>query len=699
MTKGKIAVLIPAVYDKLDKEFVSGIYQTLKENNFDTLVFTSVSTENTDGYMCGENNIYNLPFLCDVDGIIMASNRFYDNSLKESILKQLEKCKLPCILVEEESEKIKGVFLDQKKSIYDITEHLITVHNYENIICLTGPCENKEAQKRAEGYICAMEKYGISKNSKVIYGDFWHNSAIRLAERIASGEVSRPDAIVCTNDIMAISLCNELPKYNIKVPDDIAITGYDGSIYTLTTKPAITTVCGGDLCLGKMSVKALFEIMGIENSIDCGKTHIRICGSCGCENDEEEKNALLEQTTKMLRKQLDRKNLMFSNYIAKMSDCESIPKFASVLDELRYTLSDCEEIGVCLCEDWRVEHPEYRKSGYSENINLIYSDNQPGQLTFPLRALLPQLNLPHEPQFWVFKSLHYSDKIIGYLASRYDKAEQFTVDEHYVGWCDAVANGLDIVIKKSNTEYIWQKLEEKNMTDYYTGLMSRDGFVKKLREDDVVVAFSFPQHFKNMPYFVPVASAILRSQSSSPMAFYFGETVFGVRLDREDFNELSKKICKSLCELGIYISPSELNMVNKKFTDIQNASEQLLQLYNTLTDKNNVKKSEAYSDIFSQLRKEMKYSPQIGWSVSEAAEKTGLSGSHFQRLYKKHFGVSFTEELITFRIDRAKYLLKNTSMTVSQIAEECGYTNSAHFMRQFKERENISAGQFRKTLR
>ena len=36
-------------------------------------------------------------------------------------------------------------------------------------------------------------------------------------------------------------------------------------------------------------------------------------------------------------------------------------------------------------------------------------------------------------------------------------AEQFAVDEHYISWCDAVANGLDIVIKKSNTEYIWQK--------------------------------------------------------------------------------------------------------------------------------------------------------------------------------------------------------------------------------------------------
>ena len=67
------------------------------------------------------------------------------------------------------------------------------------------------------------------------------------------------------------------------------------------------------------------------------------------------------------------------------------------------------------------------------------------------------------------------------------------------------------------------------------------------------------------------------------------------------------------------------------------------------------------------------------------------------RIYKKLFGIPFNEELISFRLDRAKYLLKNTSLSVQRIAEECGYTNSAHFMRQFRERENMSAGQYRKT--
>ena len=505
-----------------------------------------------------------------------------------------------------------------------------------------------------------------------------------------------PEAVVCTNDIMAVTLCQELQKHGMKVPRDVAVTGYDGSVYTLLTKPSITTVCGGDMCLGKKAVNKLAEIMGIDCNIDCGNVYIRVCGSCGCNNEQGEKDTLLEQTEKMLRRQLDRKRFMFSNYIVKMSDCESIPKFASVLDSLRYMLSDCISVNVCICEDWRTEHPDYRKHGFSENISLIYSENQPGQLMFPVRKLLPQLNLPHEPQLWVLSSLHYSDRIIGYIATQYDNAERFAVDEHYISWCDAVANGLDIVIKKSNTEYIWQKLEEKNMTDIYTGLMSRRGFLRKIQSGDNVTVLSFPDRCSNMQYFVPIVSAVLRSDENSVSAFYMGENIFGILIENNSCDEFIQELCRSLSELGIYITEDEITLTAEKITEKNTAEEQLDKMYNALTEKSVTKNSAAYSEVFSELRKEMRYSPQSSWSITAAAEKTGLSGSHFQRLYRKHFGISFTEELILFRIERAKYLLRNTSLPVQQIAEECGYTNSAHFMRQFRERENMSAGKYRK---
>ena len=695
MSRGRISVLIPAVYDELDKELLSGIQTAAISIGFDTLVFTGISSASTDGYIQGENNIYALPFLTETDGVIIAANRFTDKALKAEIVKRIEKSRLPCISIQEDIGNVKGVFLDQSKSIFDITEHLITCHGYKNILCLTGPEGNIEAEERAVSYISAMKAHGLD-GSSIIYGDFWRNSAAALAREIAVGKRPRPEAVVCTSDIMAVVLCEKLTEYGIKIPDDIAVTGYDGSIYTLLTRPPITTVCGGERSLGMLAVKALADKIGIACDIGYNEQYIRICSSCGCHDEGNDREYLLRYTESVVHRQLDRKAFMYSNYIARMSDCESIPKFAAVLDSLRYMLPECSSINVCVCEDWRVEHPEYRKNGFSQTMQLIYSEEQPGQIDFPLHKLLPCLNLLHEPQFWVFSSLHYSDRIIGYIANSYERSEQFTADEHYIGWRDAVANGLDIVIKKSNTEYIWQKLEEKNMSDIYTGLHSRRGFVSDISTGDTVMLFCFPKRYINTPYFVPIVSAVLRSDETIRAAVYLGETVFAVTLEKQSIDSFTGRLCHAISELGIYTSESEIDTIVEYISVNLDIDERITEMYTSMSEKITPRSSEAYSEIFSDLRKEMKYSPQEDWSVSNAAQRTGLSGSHFQRLYKKHFGISFTEELISFRMDRAKYLLKNTSLSVQRIAEECGYTNSAHFMRQFKERESMSAGQYRR---
>lgn len=695
MSHGRIAVLMPEVYDALDKEFLTGVKTAAGEIDHDVMVFTSVVSEISDSYICGENNIYELPFFAKVDGIIMAANRFRKEKLKRQVLERLDSCSIPCVAVEERFGNIRGVFLDQGKSIYSITEHLISCHGYKKIICLTGPQGNHEAEERADGFAQAMKDNGLDPTDSVIYGDFWNNAPVRLTESIVSGELKRPQAIVCTNDIMAITLCQELQKHGINVPDDIAVTGYDGSIYTLMTRPAITTVCGGDMSLGILAVRALSEQMGIKCGTADSPVYIRTGGSCGCGSIEKEKEALLQYTEKILRTQLERKNFTFTNYIAKMSDCESIPKFSAVLDSLRYMMPECRAINICICEDWRVDSPEYRKHGFSDNMELIYSENQPGQLMFPIGKLLPQLEHPHEPQFWVFSSLHYSDRIIGYIATSYSDAERFAVDDHYISWCDAVANGLDIVIKKSNTEFIWQKLEEKNMTDMRTGLLSRRGFLSKLNNTNEILLIKFPQGYEKINYFVSIVSAILRSEWADLPKVYLGENVFGLALRGEVKESVTKEICHTLTELGIYTDESRLTVSSGEVT-FQTAENKLDRMFTALTESLTKRSNEIYSDIFANLRKEMRYSPQSDWSISAAAARTGLSRSHFQRLYKKYFNISFNEELINFRLDRAKYLLTDTPMTIQQIAGQCGYTNSAHFMRQFKQRTGISPGQFRK---
>lgn len=82
-------------------------------------------------------------------------------------------------------------------------------------------------------------------------------------------------------------------------------------------------------------------------------------------------------------------------------------------------------------------------------------------------------------------------------------------------------------------------------------------------------------------------------------------------------------------------------------------------------------------------------------SVAELAERVSLSPSHFQQLYRDRFGVSCYEDLLSARIKAAEYYLKNTSLTVKEIAALCGYENDVCFMRLFKRRTGLTPCEYR----
>lgn len=101
-------------------------------------------------------------------------------------------------------------------------------------------------------------------------------------------------------------------------------------------------------------------------------------------------------------------------------------------------------------------------------------------------------------------------------------------------------------------------------------------------------------------------------------------------------------------------------------------------------------------DELRSLRAEIYRNPSKSRSISEFAEIVSLSPSHFQAIYKNEFGVSCYEDLLRARLDMAKYYLKNTLFPINRIAELCGYENDVHFIRQFKARTGLTAGEYRK---
>jgi len=119
-----------------------------------------------------------------------------------------------------------------------------------------------------------------------------------------------------------------------------------------------------------------------------------------------------------------------------------------------------------------------------------------------------------------------------------------------------------------------------------------------------------------------------------------------------------------------------------------------------------IKISECSMNLFSQENSEMyvKFlnfridlhsNPQKYSSITSAANTLLISKPYFQSLYKSYFGITFMQDVISARIQKAKQLLRFTQKPIYDIAFSCGYSNTEHFTRQFKKETSLSPTAYR----
>ena len=121
-------------------------------------------------------------------------------------------------------------------------------------------------------------------------------------------------------------------------------------------------------------------------------------------------------------------------------------------------------------------------------------------------------------------------------------------------------------------------------------------------------------------------------------------------------------------------------------------------LRHVLQDRNNQISYNPYRFQLQKQRMSMQASPHIDYKAASMAKQLSISLSYYEHLYKTVFGISFRSDLINMRIDYAKELMQNTSLTIEQIAQACGYSNEVHFYRQFLSKTGTTPGNYRKTV-
>ena len=137
-----------------------------------------------------------------------------------------------------------------------MVRHLLTL-GHRRIATITGPERNIDARQRLEGYRTALCDDGLGPSPGFeILGDFTERSGFEGAAQLLKLK-PRPSVIVAANDYMAVGVLGALQDARVRVPEDVAVTGFDDVPMARYLTPPLTTVHVDMLELGQRAVELL----------------------------------------------------------------------------------------------------------------------------------------------------------------------------------------------------------------------------------------------------------------------------------------------------------------------------------------------------------------------------------------------------------------------------------------------------------
>jgi LacI family transcriptional regulator len=177
------------------------------------------------------------------------------------------------------------VAADNEAGAYAVTDHLLTVHGYRDVVFAGGPPDSPDSEARFAGFRAAMKTAGLPEPTRPAeQDDFSEAGGARIANRLLL-KSHLPRAVVVANDQMAVGLTSAL-AVKVAVPDDVAVTGFDDIQLSRFSSPPLTTVHQPMRELGTTSVSLLLsriagEIGGAPRSVLLPTTLV-VRESCGC---------------------------------------------------------------------------------------------------------------------------------------------------------------------------------------------------------------------------------------------------------------------------------------------------------------------------------------------------------------------------------------------------------------------------------
>lgn len=251
-----IGLIIPDISNPYYPQLSRGVEDVAVENDY-AVIFC-----NTDRRMEKLQSYINVLREKQADGVIFTGGGFETGQE----LGPLEEISDRVVVIGRHQGPFPSVQVENTRAACDATFHLVSL-GHRRIAFIGGPCGLTSAGDRLRGYRQAMGEAGIEVNEEFVReGDFGFESGYQETQYLLSRRGEKPTALFAANDRMALGAMAAAYDLGSRVPDSLAVVGYDDTLTAQYVRPSLTTVSLPYYDIGATAARLLLKVLSGETA-------------------------------------------------------------------------------------------------------------------------------------------------------------------------------------------------------------------------------------------------------------------------------------------------------------------------------------------------------------------------------------------------------------------------------------------------
>lgn len=633
-----IAVVVSALDEEYQYNIICSINRYAREHNVNISYFSAFcGTIGSRRFDIGESSVYNMINFKKFDGAILMTNTFSNAEIRERLVNRVKIAEIPTIIFESDDyPEFYNIKIDNFAVMKKLVNHIIQHHGAKKINYVSGPIVNPEAKARYDAFIAAMEENDLPVEERRIYhGNFFSYDGMLAVNDFVESGLPLPDAFICANDSMALTVMSSLEELGYNVPGDVMVAGFDNTSSAENSVPSMTSVRRPNT----VGYRACEIICALVRGEEQPKTTFLDAEpvfreSCGCGSSGEDLIRDIANYKKSTNQRIEKTNTnvyMLNRLIAGLAESATPAQNFSIIESFIREL-DCDKFCLCLTEDWQSNYTVASGVGdhgvYSTYMTapLIYEKGERRSVSyFPSSDIFPEPFITGG-NISYFLPLHFSERCLGYyIMTNCD----FPIRSLLVQTLTmSISNSIENVRKLFHINKAMEELNRLYVMDPLCNIYNRNGFMSiaedmfkdsVARRQRVMLSFIDMDGLKFIndnyghnegDFAIQHLAKVIKecSDNNSVCARIGGDefVIFTVNVNKDDDKLISERLTKALEELNNSVDkPYEISASVGSIITVAGRRETLYSIIEQADDKmyeikklkKNARKSERLTDL------------------------------------------------------------------------------------------------------